>query len=557
MKTTSLYLAAIMIPGLAIALQSVGCSSAGERPAEADAPDEERTGAAVGALEDCQPCPGAQACGAIMAWIDDQPAKSNGNQQCCGTPCDGVKGDTYGDHWQCVELAQRYFAKKFETADKWPVGAAREMCDRAVAGTRVHWKGDGYTPVHGDLIVLDGGAYGHVAVVNTVSGGTVDVVEQNSSVDGTNTYSISKARCFIHAEKNTGGGGGGGGGASCATLQNGYYCGNDRVNGDPNTLYQCSGGAIASSAPCPGGCQVMPSGTNDLCTPVPQRCPCHTAVNNACNYASMAERTACGVPSGGCTSDQDWIDGYYAQAAVCSSRPPAPARVGVFRDGVWLLDVNGEGYEASDRQVWWGAPGDIPVVGSWDGSGQAHLGVARVESNGMMYWHLDVNGNGPDGADRTLQFGLRGDIPVVGDWTGSGQSRVGVFRRGMWVLDTNGNGYDASDKVTWWGAPGDMPVVGSWDGSGRSYLGVARVESNDMLFWYLDMNGNGLDAADRMFPLGARGDIPVVGDWTGTGRTHVGVFRAGAWYLDVNGSGGVERTVWYGGAGYTPVTGAW
>jgi len=28
----------------------------------------------------------------------------------------------------------------------------------------------------------------------------------------------------------------------------------------------------------------------------------------------------------------------------------------------------------------------------------------------------------------------------VGDWTGTGQTRIGVFRGGTWFLDLNGNG---------------------------------------------------------------------------------------------------------------------
>jgi hypothetical protein len=31
-------------------------------------------------------------------------------------------------------------------------------------------------------------------------------------------------------------------------------------------------------------------------------------------------------------------------------------------------------------------------------------------------WLLDMNGNGWDGADRALQFGLPGDVPITGNW---------------------------------------------------------------------------------------------------------------------------------------------
>ena len=59
-------------------------------------------------------------------------------------------------------------------------------------------------------------------------------------------------------------------------------------------------------------------------------------------------------------------------------------------------------------------------------------------------WYIDRNRNGGyDGTaagDETFSFGQSGDVPVVGDWTGSGTVKIGVFRNGQWLLDCNGNG---------------------------------------------------------------------------------------------------------------------
>jgi hypothetical protein len=46
----------------------------------------------------------------------------------------------------------------------------------------------------------------------------------------------------------------------------GHYCGNDKLVGDPNTLYVC----VADAAPrvlerCEAGCVVAPPGTDDYC----------------------------------------------------------------------------------------------------------------------------------------------------------------------------------------------------------------------------------------------------------------------------------------------------
>jgi 4-amino-4-deoxy-L-arabinose transferase-like glycosyltransferase len=139
---------------------------------------------------------------------------------------------------------------------------------------------------------------------------------------------------------------------------------------------------------------------------------------------------------------------------------------------------------------------------------------------------------------RMSRFGELTDVPVVGDWTGTGWSKNGVFRRGAWCLDLNGNDqWDGCrvDACTRFGLPADLPVVGDWTGTGRAKIGIFREGG-----WALDVNGNGRwdgCGVDACLTFGLPGDVPVVGDWTGTGRTSIGVFRHGAWFLDRNGNG--------------------
>ena len=64
-------------------------------------------------------------------------------------------------------------------------------------------------------------------------------------------------------------------------------------------------------------------------------------------------------------------------------------------------------------------------------------------SDGTFYLDYDGSGTwGGCGTDRCLQIGMNGDIPLVGDWNGSGSSKVGAFRPsdGTFYLDYNGNG---------------------------------------------------------------------------------------------------------------------
>jgi hypothetical protein len=152
-----------------------------------------------------------------------------------------------------------------------------------------------------------------------------------------------------------------------------------------------------------------------------------------------------------------------------------------------------------------------------DGDGISEVGVYRPATG---QWFFDLGNDGwtgcqPAGTDLCLtQFGARGDTPVTGDWDGNGTFEVGVYRGGTWYLDANGNGaWDGpvADKViASFGAPTDIPVTGDWDGDGSTQVGTYRQGT-----WYLD-NGNGQwDAGvDTIYNnFGAAGDVPVSGRW--------------------------------------------
>ena len=55
-----------------------------------------------------------------------------------------------------------------------------------------------------------------------------------------------------------------GGTAGCPS-GDGAYCGGDGIDGDPNTLYACSGGSLSVIEHCALGCQSNPAGTDDEC----------------------------------------------------------------------------------------------------------------------------------------------------------------------------------------------------------------------------------------------------------------------------------------------------
>ncbi len=122
-----------------------------------------------------------------------------------------------------------------------------------------------------------------------------------------------------------------------------------------------------------------------------------------------------------------------------------------------------------DHVFRFGTEDDIAVVGDWNGDGVYTIGIFR---NGT--WFLDMDGDGRWGpGDLVVEFGQPGDIPVVGDWTGDGITKLGVYRNGTFYLDTNNNHVlDANDKVFALGSPGDKPFAGDFTGSGVDTVGV-------------------------------------------------------------------------------------
>lgn len=187
----------------------------------------------------------------------------------------------------------------------------------------------------------------------------------------------------------------------------------------------------------------------------------------------------------------------------------------------------------------YGNPGDIGVMGDWDGNGTDTPGVIRGDT-----WFIsnDFNAN----VARTFKYGVAGDQFVVGDWNGDGIDTPGVVRGNAWYLSNSFGGY--GDYVFSYGNPGDIAVVGDWDGDGTDTPGVVRAG-----VWWLS---NGHDAVvATSFAFGVAGDKPVVGDWDNDGFDTPGVVRSAEWFLS-NGLGD-DRTLTftYGYAGDRPLAG--
>lgn len=233
--------------------------------------------------------------------------------------------------------------------------------------------------------------------------------------------------------------------------------------------------------------------------------------------------------------------------------------VGVYRQGSWYIDLNGNGrWDSEDLWAKLGRRDDLPITGDWDGDGKHDIAVfgrawpgdprhiaaepglpsdenakhgptknvppqAGEATMGIRAMQLTSAGSmRSDLIDHVFLYGWGGDVPIAGDWIGEGQETVGIFRDGSWKLDLTGDGrYTDEDRAFSMGQPGDKPVIGDFNGDTVVDLGVYR----DGL-WHIDTNNDGvLDARDRAFTFGESADTPVVGDWDGDGIDDPGVYR--------------------------------
>ena len=238
--------------------------------------------------------------------------------------------------------------------------------------------------------------------------------------------------------------------------------------------------------------------------------------------------------------------------------------VGVYVDGQWYLDRNGDGtWDEDDLWAELGKPSDQPVAGDWDGDGKDDIGIfgpqwagdklaVAVEPglpsdlNPNTFLNVSRPKNIPpeyneanvavrvmkhrnagevriDLIDHVFEYGQEGDKAVTGDWNGDGVDKIGVFRDGVWYVDVNGNGaWDDGDvMIEGFGNAASIPVIGDWNGDGIDEVGLFE----DGL-WSLDTNGD--YKPDSNFRFGEAGDRPVTGDFNGDGTVEFGVYREGS-----------------------------
>jgi hypothetical protein len=223
----------------------------------------------------------------------------------------------------------------------------------------------------------------------------------------------------------------------------------------------------------------------------------------------------------------------------------------VVRHGVWFLrqtQTTGIGEIAFS----YGDPGDVPLMGDWDGNGTKTPRVVR--SN---VWHLRNSNTGGIG-EISFVYGDPGDDPLVGDWDGDGDDTLGVHRGDRWHL-RNSNTTGIGEVSFQYGDPGDVPFAGDWDGDDVTTVAVGRNEPSieGCPSHYRNSNTTGVGEIYLDPPSG--GFCPhgmIIGDWDRDGYESPGFFNRNdvGWYLANDfGPGGSSTSFHYGNPGDVPL----
>jgi hypothetical protein len=207
--------------------------------------------------------------------------------------------------------------------------------------------------------------------------------------------------------------------------------------------------------------------------------------------------------------------------------------------GTWFTLTSGSSYAPASARAtpWGGASGDQPLLGDLEGDGVADLIIWNV-STGNWTWLLSSTGYATSSAG-SKQWGNSslGDRPMLGDIDGDGRADLILWRAStgtwFWLLSSADYAYSSAGGVQWGNnSLGDVPLLGDFDGDGRSDPAVWRASSGTW-FWLLSTRGYATNAAaSRQWGNQAAGDTPIVGDLDGDGRTELTVWRAstGTWF---------------------------
>jgi len=195
---------------------------------------------------------------------------------------------------------------------------------------------------------------------------------------------------------------------------------------------------------------------------------------------------------------------------------------------------------------------NIPISGKWDGT---NWSIGYYNPNSSVFTLKEKN------FDLNFTFGNpnAGWLPITGDWTGSGKTTVGLYDPATSIFYLKyDNSSGSADLSFLFGNvnPNLIPISGNWKGA-KNHSTIGLFDKSTGIFYLKYSNTTGF--ADNTFIFGNPNDLPITGDWTGSGTTTIGVYRSveGKFYLrNSNAAGPVDSIITMDSNKY-PISGMW